>query len=101
MTRVLRLRAGDAVQVFDGRGREWQGTVADVGRGRASIRLGDSLRPTPEAGIAVTLMTAVLKADHMDEVVRDAVMLGVAAIVPLSREEADDATRRESNERHG
>ena len=33
--------------------------------------------------MAVTLVQAVLKGDKMDDVVRDAVMLGVAAIQPI------------------
>jgi 16S rRNA (uracil1498-N3)-methyltransferase len=37
----------------------------------------------PEARVAVTLAQAVLKGDKMDEVVRDAVMMGVAAIQPM------------------
>ncbi len=37
----------------------------------------------PEARVAVTLAQAVLKGDKMDDVVRDAVMMGVAAIQPI------------------
>ena len=83
LARVLRLRAGDAVRVFDGQGREWQATVAEVRRGHASVRLGEAVAPAREPGVAITLAAAVLKADHMDDVIRDAVMLGVASIVPL------------------
>jgi 16S rRNA (uracil1498-N3)-methyltransferase len=37
----------------------------------------------PESTTALTLVQAALKGDKMDEVVRDAVMLGVAAIQPI------------------
>ena len=37
----------------------------------------------PEPAVALTLAQAVLKGDKMDDVVRDAVMLGVAAIQPI------------------
>jgi 16S rRNA (uracil1498-N3)-methyltransferase len=83
LTRVLRLRPGDAVRVFDGRGLEWEATVEEVGRGRASVRLGDSVAAGPEPGVSITLYQSVLKPDQMDHAVRDAVMMGVLAICPL------------------
>jgi len=93
LMRVLRLRPGDAVRVFDGRGREWTARVEDAGRGRASVRLETPIAAAREAGVAITLAMAVLKADHMDDVVRDAVMLGVAAIVPVLTEHTEVSAR--------
>lgn len=83
LTRVLRLSVGAAVRVFDGRGREHAAVVEDAGRHRARVRIGDQVVPAPEVRVAVTLAQAVLKGDGMDDVVRDAVMMGVTAIVPL------------------
>jgi 16S rRNA (uracil1498-N3)-methyltransferase len=84
LTRVLRLRVGDAVNVFDGRGREWAGRVAEVTRAGATVSLGDAVDPIPEPPVRVTLAVGLLKGDQMDNVVRDATMLGAAAIVPVS-----------------
>ena len=39
--------------------------------------------PAPEAACPLTLVQAVLKGDKMDDVVRDATMMGVAAIEPM------------------
>jgi 16S rRNA (uracil1498-N3)-methyltransferase len=83
LVRVLRLKAGDALRVFNGRGDEWDAEVSDVGKQRATVRLGERATPAPESRLAVTLAMAVLKAEKMDDVVRDAVMLGVTAIRPL------------------
>jgi 16S rRNA (uracil1498-N3)-methyltransferase len=49
----------------------------------------------PEARVAITLAQAVLKADKMDDVVRDAVMIGVTAVQPLitARTEVSRAAR--------
>jgi 16S rRNA (uracil1498-N3)-methyltransferase len=41
------------------------------------------LEPVAETAVAITLVQAVLKGEKMDEVVRDAVMLGVAALHPV------------------
>jgi len=88
LTRVLRLTAGDTVAVFDGRGHEFLarvvGSVVDAERRRAiSVQLLSRIEPAVEPTVAITLVQAVLKADKMDEIVRDAVMLGAAAIHPI------------------
>ena len=81
-TRVLRLRPGAAIGVFDGRGRELAGVVEAVDD-RVIVRIEADLPAVPEPGVAITLAHAVLKGDKMDAVVRDAVMLGAAAIRPI------------------
>lgn len=83
LIRVLRLGVGDTVAVFDGRGRELLGRVVAAARREARIQLLAPLEPAAEAAVALTLVQAVLKGDKMDEVLRDAVMLGVAAVQPL------------------
>jgi 16S rRNA (uracil1498-N3)-methyltransferase len=83
LTRVLRLGVGDAVAVFDGRGREFAGRIVEADRRDVRVQLATRLEPAAEAAVALTLAQAVLKGDKMDEVVRDAVMLGVTAVQPL------------------
>lgn len=83
LTRVLRLGAGADVDVFDGSGTVWHARVDEVHRGHVTLRL---LAPAPvaaEPAVRVTLVIAVLKGDKMDDVVRDATMMGVAAIQPV------------------
>ena len=83
LTRVLRLGAGDTVSVFDGRGREFLARVINATRGAVRVQLVSAVKPVAEPAVAITLVQAVLKADKMDDVVRDAVMLGVAAVQPV------------------
>ena len=80
---VLRLKAGAAVRVFNGRGGEFDAVVDAVTKDGAQVRVGAGRDAMPEPRVAVTLAQAVLKGDKMDDVVRDAVMMGVAAIQPL------------------
>ncbi|HTM04993.1 MAG TPA: 16S rRNA (uracil(1498)-N(3))-methyltransferase [Vicinamibacterales bacterium] len=97
LTRVLRLRAGDPVRVFDGRGREFAATVTRTSKAGTSVRIGESHAAAPEPRVAITIAHAVLKGDKMDDVVRDAVMIGAAAIQPIvthRTEIALDALRR-------
>jgi 16S rRNA (uracil1498-N3)-methyltransferase len=49
-----------------------------------TIDLGQSVVPVAEPVVRVTLAAGLLKGDQMDAVVRDATMLGVHAIVPMT-----------------
>jgi 16S rRNA (uracil1498-N3)-methyltransferase len=83
LTRVLRLSCGDRVRVFNGRGAEFEAIVDTADRGGVRLQVGAPCPPAPEPRVAITLAQAVLKGDKMDGVVRDAVMIGVAAIQPI------------------
>ena len=83
LTRVLRMGVGDTVAVFDGRGREFLARVVSALRRDVQLQIVSRIEPSAEPGVALTLVQAVLKGDKMDEVIRDAVMLGVAAIQPI------------------
>jgi 16S rRNA (uracil1498-N3)-methyltransferase len=83
LTRVLRLGIGDTVAVFDGRGREFLAKVAAVARRDVRVQLLSRVESAAEPQVPLTLAQAVLKGEKMDEIVRDAVMLGVAAVQPI------------------
>lgn len=86
LTRVLRLGVGDAVAVFDGRGREWRAVVAEARRDAVALEIAEPIQPAAEPRVRLTLAQAVLKPEAMDDVVRDATMMGVAGIDPLITE---------------
>jgi len=71
------------VTVFDGRGREFAGRVASANRREACVQLLTSVTPAVEPAVSLTLVPAVLKGDKMDDLVRDAAMLGITAIQPI------------------
>ena len=101
LTRVLRLGRGAGVRVFNGRGAEFEATVEDVAKDEACVLLGARRPSAPEPRVAVTLAQAVLKGDKMDDVVRDAVMMGAAAVQPLvtARTEVSLATLERARRR--
>jgi 16S rRNA (uracil1498-N3)-methyltransferase len=83
LSRVLRLTPGAVVAVFDGRGGEFLARVESAERGRLRLTLLEARQAVPEPCVVVTLAQAVLKGDKMDDVVRDAVMLGAAEVLPV------------------
>jgi 16S rRNA (uracil1498-N3)-methyltransferase len=89
LVRVLRLGVGDQVDIFDGRGRLWRAEIVQVGKKSAVVRPIEPATPARELALHLTLIVSVLKGDKMDDVVRDAVMLGVTAIRPVVSERSE------------
>ena len=83
LTRVLRLRVGDAVALFDGMGGGHHGEVAAIGRDETHVRLtGPDTRPVdPE--FSLTLAQAIPHSEKMEWVIQKATELGVGRIVPV------------------
>jgi 16S rRNA (uracil1498-N3)-methyltransferase len=89
LTRVLRLTTGDTVAVFDGRGHEFLGRIVGAEGRKVRVQLTSRIEPAAEPSVSLTLAQAVLKGERMDDVVRDAVMLGAAAIHPIVTRRVD------------
>lgn len=103
LVRVLRLRAGESVEAFDGAGNLFAATVAEADPKRSVLRLGDRLSRETESPLSITLAQCLSSAERMDWTIEKAVELGVAAIVPLAsarsvvRLDADRAARRHAH----
>jgi 16S rRNA (uracil1498-N3)-methyltransferase len=93
---VLRLRPGDAVVLFNGRGGEYAGRIAAVDRLRVSVDVLEHRRIERESPLAVTLVQGVSAGEKMDFTVQKATELGVAALQPVI---AARSTGRLSGER--
>jgi 16S rRNA (uracil1498-N3)-methyltransferase len=80
---VLRVRAGDEVTLFDGRGGEYPSRIAAIERLKVMV---DVLAHDPierESPLHVTLVQGASAGEKMDFTVRKAVELGVAEIQPV------------------
>ena len=83
LVRVLRVEKGREVLVFNGRGHQCRARVELADKRGVVLRVTGIEPPAPELPFALTLAQAALKGDKTDDIVRDAVMLGVAAVQPL------------------
>jgi 16S rRNA (uracil1498-N3)-methyltransferase len=86
LVHVLRVRAGDSVVVFDGRGSEYDASIDRVDRGGVTLRVGEARVVNRESPVEVTLAQGISTGERMDYTVQKAVELGVAAIQPLTTE---------------
>lgn len=80
---VLRIRAGDEVVLFNGRGGEYRSRIAAIERLKVMV---DVLAHDPverESPLRVTLVQGVSAGEKMDFTIRKAVELGVTRIQPV------------------
>jgi len=80
---VLRLREGDEVTLFNGRGGEFAARIASIQRLKIAIDLLQHRAIEREAPLRVTLVQGVSGGEKMDSTVRKAVELGVAEVQPV------------------
>jgi 16S rRNA (uracil1498-N3)-methyltransferase len=86
VTRVLRLRPGDALTLFNGRGGEYPGSIDKSHAGEVTVAVGEERTVERESPLALTLAQGVSRGERMDLVVQKATELGVSCIVPLLTE---------------
>jgi len=80
--RVLRLRTGAAITLFDGCGGEYPATLQIQGKS-ACARLGDHNPREAESILSITLVQGLPASGKMDGIVEKAVELGVHTLVPV------------------
>ncbi|HEX3950253.1 MAG TPA: 16S rRNA (uracil(1498)-N(3))-methyltransferase [Steroidobacteraceae bacterium] len=83
LVKVLRARSGDELVLFNGDGREYDGTIESVRGARVSASIGAARSVARESPFSLTLVQCVPRGDRMDFIVQKATELGVASIVPV------------------
>ena len=86
ITRVLRLKPGDPLILFDGRGGEHTARIEVFHKDTVIVAVGDRSTATRESALTLTLAQGVSRGERMDWVVQKATGLGVTRIVPVLTE---------------
>ncbi|MEE4639535.1 MAG: 16S rRNA (uracil(1498)-N(3))-methyltransferase [Wenzhouxiangella sp.] len=104
LVRVLRLRAGARIEVFNGDGRQYPAELIEADpRQNCRIRLDQAQRPDVESRIDVTLVQAIGRGERMDWCIQKSTELGVARIQPIFTERTEvrlDGRRAERRQTH-
>lgn len=85
LLRVLRLKAGDAVLVFNGEDGEFLARVVAAGAKRITLTLESQQRP-PEKPLDLTLAFAPIRRHRLENMLEKASELGVARLCPVITE---------------
>jgi 16S rRNA (uracil1498-N3)-methyltransferase len=84
LMKVLRLRAGDFVTVFDNTGWEHEAIIETLTSERGELKIVESHPSDREPSIPITLAVGLTKGQKVDWVIEKATELGVTTIIPLS-----------------
>ena len=82
LTNVMRLKAGDAIALFDNRTGEWRAVIEQVAKRAVSLRV-EALMREREAVPDLWLLAAPIKKGRIDWVAEKACELGVARFRPV------------------
>lgn len=84
VVRVLRLRVGAQLCVFDGRGGEYAARIEAIERDQVRIALGPHQPIERESALRITLLQSLARGERMDLIVQKATELGVSCIIPVA-----------------
>jgi 16S rRNA (uracil1498-N3)-methyltransferase len=102
LTKVLRLREGAAVILFDGQGQSYQGVLTATGK-HASVKLLERIAADTESALQLHVGLGISKGERMDYAIQKLVETGAHSITPLLTEHTVvklDAKREQTRLQH-
>lgn len=81
--KVLRLKTGDEVLLFDGSTQQYLGTIIEEHLNSVTIRIQKIMPSQCESPLVVTLAQSLLKGEKMDYLIQKATELGVKRVIPF------------------
>ncbi|MCX7974822.1 MAG: 16S rRNA (uracil(1498)-N(3))-methyltransferase [Candidatus Aminicenantes bacterium] len=82
LARVLRLKEGERIRLFNGKGEIFSGRIEKIERNKTLVRLEERLEPE-RINVFITVAQACLKSRVMDWVIAKMAELRVSKIIPL------------------
>jgi len=86
LLKVLRLKTGDPLVLFDGSGRDFAARLHDVGKQLCTADVLEVIHQEPQPALLISLAIGISRGERMDFSIQKAVELGVSSITPLFTE---------------
>ncbi len=86
IVKVLRLKEGHEIILFDESGMEHTAAIAEIGKSEVKFTIAESRKAETESNLSITLLQGVPKGNKMDFIIQKATELGVKTIVPVVAE---------------
>ena len=83
ISRVLRMKAGDALSLCDGAGNEYDAVITSISQDAVSCTVGERHASEAESPVRVTLFQCLPKTGKMELIVQKCTELGVFAVAPV------------------
>ncbi len=84
--KVLRMQAGEALELFNGDGNNYAAVIIEVGKKQLVVDIQSSSENPIESPLKLHLGQGISRGDRMDFAIQKAVELGVSEITPLFTE---------------
>ena len=84
LSRVMRVRVGDPVELFDGQGTSWSATVTCIERNEVTLRLHTKCSDKTSQQPVVTLAVALPKGERQKWLIEKITELGTDYLIPLT-----------------
>ncbi|MEA2059214.1 MAG: 16S rRNA (uracil(1498)-N(3))-methyltransferase [Thermodesulfobacteriota bacterium] len=83
LVNVLRIRCGETIELFDGKGLNLTAEVKEIAQGSVKLAVMDTFAPRCESPIHLSLAQGMLKDRKMDKLIRHLTELGAAEWIPF------------------
>jgi 16S rRNA (uracil1498-N3)-methyltransferase len=84
VARVLRLKPGDSITLFNGNGSDYHSEIKDLWKGSVGVMVHAMATARAESPLALVLVQGIARGERMDLIVQKATELGVTAIQPVA-----------------
>ena len=89
VARVLRLKPGDALDVFDGKGGAWEARIDDLSRDCVTVVVGAARAGEVEPRLRVVVCQAIVRPEKIEWVLQKGTEIGVAAFRLIASERVE------------
>lgn len=103
IARVLRLKSGTTITVFNGQGGEYSAQLESVSKRSANLIIGEYNDRDCESPLNLTLIQGISRGERMDYTLQKATELGITQIVPVFTQRSTvslDGDRLEKRQQH-
>ena len=83
VVKVLRLKTGNQIKLFNNNEGEFLGTIVSINKGDISVSVGQQVRTPSEDSVRFHVALSIIKGERMDYAIQKAVELGVTSVSPL------------------
>ena len=87
--RVLRMKAGEPLILFNGTGGAWQGAVESMSKKAVTVKLSSFIAADAQSPLTIELGQSLSRGERMDYVIQKATEVGVTSITPLWSERCE------------
>ena len=97
MVKVLRLKTGNQIKLFNNNEGEFLGTIVSINKGDISVSVDLQVREPSEDPMRFHIALSIIKGERMDYAIQKSVELGVTSVSPLYSQFSEVKIKNKNN----